>query len=402
MTEAGNTTTTHYLTGGFQYSNSFLQFFPHAEGYVTNVLTSSICSTCKYKPFYSLNYVFNYTDHLGNVRVSYAQESGKLKILEENSYYPFGLKHTRNNVNSKMFVETNGTTSLQTIGELTPYTTYFKNNYKYNGKELQDELGLNMYDYGARNYDPALCRWMNIDPHSENYLSLSNYVAFANNPILFIDPTGEDINFWQINSKSGKWEQVSFEKLDKKVQKGILDFGKTKEGYSFLASFSNAGDKIGDLNFKKDGKYSDHVFNMLQTEGKSNSEGTSSARVYKDHVEINMEINKDMPNPSINMAETIGHEAFLHMEQDIHDLINTFDNKGFVAAFSLEYKQTIENKKGYKDHLAVKDDKMGRAKRYFEYITQLKSVLNPEAVQKHVNSEINKTYSAGQKDKPKK
>jgi len=29
---------------------------------------------------------------------------------------------------------------------------------------LQQELGLNMYDYGARNYDPALDRWMNLDP----------------------------------------------------------------------------------------------------------------------------------------------------------------------------------------------------------------------------------------------
>jgi hypothetical protein len=28
--------------------------------------------------------------------------------------------------------------------------------YKYNGKELQDELGLNFYDYGARNYDASI------------------------------------------------------------------------------------------------------------------------------------------------------------------------------------------------------------------------------------------------------
>ena len=190
MTEAGNTIITDYLTGGFQYSNSFLQFFPHAEGYVTNVLTSTDCPTCRFKPFYSLNYVFNYTDHLGNVRLSYAQESGALKILEENNYYPFGLKHTRNNVNSKMFVETNGTTSLQTIGELTSNTTYFKNNYKYNGKELQDELGLNMYDYGARNYDPALGRWMNIDPLAEKRLNKTPYNYCSNNPINRIDPTG--------------------------------------------------------------------------------------------------------------------------------------------------------------------------------------------------------------------
>jgi RHS repeat-associated protein len=36
--------------------------------------------------------------------------------------------------------------------------------YMYNGKELQGEFGLNNYDFGARNYDPALGRWMNIDP----------------------------------------------------------------------------------------------------------------------------------------------------------------------------------------------------------------------------------------------
>lgn len=65
--------------------------------------------------------------------------------------------------------------------------------YKYNGKELNEELGLDWYDYGARNYDASLGRWMNIDPLASKYYQFSPYTYTANNPILFIDPDGRKI-----------------------------------------------------------------------------------------------------------------------------------------------------------------------------------------------------------------
>lgn len=47
-----------------------------------------------------------------------------------------------------------------------------------------------MYDYGARNYDPSLDRWMNIDPLAESSPHESPFVYCSNNPVMYIDPTG--------------------------------------------------------------------------------------------------------------------------------------------------------------------------------------------------------------------
>ena len=68
------------------------------------------------------------------------------------------------------------------------------NHFTYQGKEHQKELGLNWHDFGFRNYDASLGRWMNIDPLAdvEHSLSLTPYHFAANNPISNVDPDGLD------------------------------------------------------------------------------------------------------------------------------------------------------------------------------------------------------------------
>ncbi|CAD7801671.1 hypothetical protein CHRY9390_00811 [Chryseobacterium aquaeductus] len=177
---------------GFQYDNkvdlcigcpsssAILKFVPTSEGYFD---------------FEKNLYIYNYTDHLGNVRLSYADPNGDGGILprdmnskycedmgdgnmacydvwmpgevvEVNNYYPFGLMHNYTG------------------------TTMNSYQYKYNGKELQ-ETG--MYDYGARFYMPDIGRWGVVDPLAEKSRRWSPYNYALNNPIYFTDPDGMDV-----------------------------------------------------------------------------------------------------------------------------------------------------------------------------------------------------------------
>jgi RHS repeat-associated protein len=145
----GSTVTRTDYQSGFHYENEVLKFFATAEGYAG-------FST---RGFY---YVYNYTDHLGNIRLSYTKNTlagNPPVIVEENNYYPFGLKH-------------------QGYNNISPSNNVYK--YKYQGQERQDELNLNWDSFKWRNYDFAIGRFMSIDPLAEKYPYNSTY-AFQEN-----------------------------------------------------------------------------------------------------------------------------------------------------------------------------------------------------------------------------
>ncbi len=167
--QGGNPTITEYWNG-FQYLQGELQFFAQPEGY-TAVGGSTGSRT--------FDYVYHYTDHLGNVRLSYSDIDGNgtidasTEIINENNYYPFGMLHRGYN------------------GGIHPLGTGYT--YGFNGKELQEDNDITWLDFGSRNYDPALGRWMNIDPQSGRYMGVSPFAAMGNNPVTFVDPNGEEL-----------------------------------------------------------------------------------------------------------------------------------------------------------------------------------------------------------------
>lgn len=157
------------------------------------------------------NYEYTLTDHLGNSRVNFDTGTGIARQVQADDYYPFGMDiviGTRPSV---------------------------KNNYLYNKKELQENLGL--YDYGKRFYDPIIARWTSMDRLAEKYSIISPYQYVANNPIKNVDAKGDSI-FVTANLKGDHRIWDSFKTMERTAigRAEILKFQRSSTTDIYISS----------------------------------------------------------------------------------------------------------------------------------------------------------------------
>jgi RHS repeat-associated protein len=94
-------------------------------------------------------------------------------LTEETHYYPFGL-------------------TIAEISSKALKSAYVENDKKYNGIELEGDLGIDIYDAQLRELDPQVGRWWQVDPKTENMEMWSPYASNYDNPIRFADPLGDE------------------------------------------------------------------------------------------------------------------------------------------------------------------------------------------------------------------
>jgi RHS repeat-associated protein len=196
-TVGGSTVKTEYA-GNKVYKNGTLSMILTEEGYITLSGTTP-------------TYHYYLRDHQGNNRVVIDQAG---TVLQVNHYYPFG----------GLFGE-----GVQTSSQP----------YRYNGKELDRQLELDLYDYGARHYDATLGRWLTVDPLAEKYYGISPYAYCANNPVNMIDPNGMWSDWVEDRQKRIYWDEQA-------TSQATTALGEAYIGRTVYATDQNGSFRYGD------------------------------------------------------------------------------------------------------------------------------------------------------------
>jgi RHS repeat-associated protein len=97
--------------------------------------------------------------------------------------------------------------------------------YRFTSKELDNQNGLNWYDFGARWFDIAgVPMWTSVDPLAEKYYNVSPYAYCNNNPVMFIDPDGRAVETgWDIFNVGLDITSLSHNVINGNVGAAVVD-----------------------------------------------------------------------------------------------------------------------------------------------------------------------------------
>ncbi len=270
----------NYKSGGFQqvtedalgnFEELTLDYVPEEEGYMM-IYTANQTSE-------DLNVYFD--------DMAVTHTSGP--IIRTDDYYPFGL--------------TFNTSVLD--GALT-------NRFLFNGIERDTELGLNWDIAEFRSYDPAIARWLQIDPKTSE--KESPYVGMGNSPIFYSDPLGDTVRVGGLDVYTMVnlvWSLSEITGNNIGVENGVLvNHGENKEAQ------------------KKSEDAATYVDNLISSEGVITVKSISDEKLSNGSSGGAIELNTGKINDRLNsVGETMGFGmTFLH--ESLHTWTGVYSLEG--------------------------------------------------------------------------
>ena len=270
-------------------------------------------------------YRFYVRDHLGSVRVVLDDDGN---VLQQLYYHPFG----------GVWGDAGTNAGLQP--------------WKYSGKEYDHRDGLDLYDYGARLYDPAAVRWTSPDPLCEKHYNISPYAFCNNNPVKYVDPDGRDgvliidkenqvitvkANYYVETAKRGskieryvsQYSPESVSKMNATVSRDLNKLGlKVSEGkykgysISFDLAFIAGGTQAETTKSAGNDYYNNiHIGNIIYRMDEYDSNFTTT-------------INADGTTKTIGGVTDKGNEIMMNVKYDtaqnrLHEIFHTFGFEDF-------------------------------------------------------------------------
>lgn len=126
----------------------------------------------------------NYSAYFDDMLIVHEKTNLVPQVTQQTDYYPFGVR----------------------------FNSYVKeairpNRYLYQDQELQDDLGLDGYQFKLRMHDASIGRFASVDPLAENFRYNSSYSFSENNVIDAIELEGAErlgfMDHWNMNSQWG-------------------------------------------------------------------------------------------------------------------------------------------------------------------------------------------------------
>ena len=139
-----------------------------------------------------------YGDHVVGYGTSYSYDNmGNLLSLSREGDMTSSLKGIVDNLSmtydGNMLASVSDSAPAPSVTGSADFRDGASQPYRFLGNELYTSNSLGLYDFSARMYDPALGRFLSVDPMAESYRHLSPYAYCAGNPVVYVDKDGQVI-----------------------------------------------------------------------------------------------------------------------------------------------------------------------------------------------------------------